>query len=171
MLHPGAGRGPAPDLASLQRKARRKAGFLLRNAPKSRGLAFNASSSVAPLFRSLRRFAARHPCHRLSLVSRRANRFGFIVGAPSGAMLLDVFSEPVVPGHARQLLHALRSTWMCKCRGRRMRWSDLSTAVPDAVLPPPSLEASTAVPDAVLPPPSLEAYLLHPCGRFKSTQQ
>jgi hypothetical protein len=84
-----------------------------------------------------------------SLASRRASRFAFTVGAPSGAMLLDVVIERAVLEHARQLLPALRSTWMCECRGRRMRWSDLSTAVPDAVLPPPSMGS----------------YLLHPCSR------
>jgi hypothetical protein len=35
-----------------------------------------------------------------------------------------------------------------------------AAAVPDAALPPPSLESSAAVPDAALPPPSLESRLL-----------
>jgi hypothetical protein len=69
---------------------------------------------------------------------------------------------------------------MCKCRARRMRWSDLSTAC--------SRRGSTASihggvdgccrrrsrpldPDAVLPPPSMEAYLGHPCPRLRSKDE
>jgi hypothetical protein len=43
----------------------------------------------------------------LFLASRRASRFEFTVGAPSGAMLLDVIGGLVVLEHARQLLPAL----------------------------------------------------------------
>jgi hypothetical protein len=45
-------------------------------------------------------FSKRRIKSAFSLASRRANRFGFIVGAPSGAMLLDVIGEPAFLEHA-----------------------------------------------------------------------
>jgi hypothetical protein len=52
---------------------------------------------------------------------------------------------------------ALRSTRMCKCRGRRMRWSDLSTAC--------SRRGSTASIHGVVPPASMQSSATAPALR------